>query len=275
MRPWKQWTEIGLATISFGQGIATSTVQLAAAYRVLAAKGIYKQPKLVLSIEKPDGQRLVTSSGKERRVFSEDTVERVVAMMEKVVAPGGTGLKARVPGYRVAGKTGTAQKVDPITKAYSADLYQAIFGGFLPAQDPQVVIVVTVDEPEGVHTGGAVAAPVFAEIGEAAMRQLRVLPSPAVVAQKKLDGRSDGGVEEEQARPAVLARDFSVTPMKENGRLPSFVGLTARQSVERFVALGWDVEFEMVGSGTVVRQNPKSGLKSEAVEYVRLTLAQD
>ena len=275
MRSWENWTEIGLASISFGQGIASSTLQLAAAYRVLAAGGVYKQPKLVLSVERPDGETLSTPAGDERRVFSEESVSRVVKMMERVVGPGGTGWRAKVPGYRVAGKTGTAQKVDPVTRAYSSDLYQAIFGGFLPAEDPKVVIVVSVDEPEGEHTGGAIAAPVFAEIAEAAMRQLRILPSPAAIAQKQAVEEQGGFAEEVQVKAAYVKRDFNVAPMAENEKLPSFVGLTARQSVERFVSLGWDVEFEMVGSGTVVRQNPQSGLKSEAVEYVRLTLADE
>jgi cell division protein FtsI (penicillin-binding protein 3) len=275
MADWKKWTGIGLATISFGQGIATSTLQLAASYRVLAAKGVYKAPKLVLSVERPDGVVAFTEAGRERRVFSEETVARVLPMMEKVVGPGGTGWRAAVPGYRVAGKTGTAQKIDPVSRGYSSDLYLAIFAGFVPANDPQVVIVVMVDEPEGAHTGGAVAAPVFADIAESAMRQLRILPSPALMSQKKTKTRAGGSAEEVVVKPAWEDRDFRVKPMKKSERLPSFEGLSARQSVERFASLGLDIDLELDGSGQVVSQEPKAGVKSDSVRYVRLVLAQE
>ena len=272
MRDWKKWTDVGLATISFGQGIASTTLQLAAAYRVLAGQGVYLSPQLVLNVESPDGTLTFADPGQERRVYSEKVISQITPMLEKVVGPGGTGWRAAIDGYRVAGKTGTAQKVDPVTKRYSSELYQAIFAGFVPANDPEVVIVVMVDEPQTFHTGGAIAAPVFAEIAETAMRQLRVLPSPALVAQVQTVQRAGDSAEEVEVKPVFAKRDFKVAGAGEMKRLPSFAGLTARESIEQFVALGLDIDLEMNGSGFVVFQEPRKGTKRNSVEFLRLEL---
>ena len=135
--------------------------------------------------------------------------------------------------------------------------------------------MVMVDEPEGLHTGGAVAAPVFADIAESAMRQLRILPSPAPMSQKKTPARAEDSAEEVLVKAAWEDRDFRVEPMQKSERLPSFRGLSARQSMERFVSLGLDIDLELEGSGWVVSQEPKAGVKSDSVRYMRLVLAQE
>ena len=272
LRPAATWSELENATISFGQGMAVNGLQLAAAYRALAADGVYKEPRLIKSIERSDGSHSPLAAAPERRLFTAATARRVSSMLEASVSPGeGTGRLAAVPGYRVAGKTGTAQKADPLTGGYSRDRYLALFTGYLPAEAPRVVIVVAVDEPQGSHFGGTVAAPVFAEIGLAAMQRLGVLASspqapvqPLAVAAAPADAGGAGSDE----RPVVDAPAV-VLP----GLLPSFVGLTPRQAVERFVQAGLGVELNLAGTGRVVRQDPGAGSAPGRRRHINLVLA--
>jgi cell division protein FtsI (penicillin-binding protein 3) len=175
----KNWSQVGLANISFGQGIAVTALQMAAAYRVLASYGMYKTPRLVRWYEHSDGSVLYPENlgyvPYERRVLKPGSASAVIDMMRAVVGVEGTGRRAELAGYSVAGKTGTAQKVT--NKAYSHDKYTALFGGFLPAEDPEVVIVVAVDEPQGEHRAGMIAAPVFSQIAKATMNSLHILPT--------------------------------------------------------------------------------------------------
>ncbi|MBL8480919.1 MAG: penicillin-binding protein 2, partial [Rhodocyclaceae bacterium] len=165
LRPWKFWKPIEQATMSYGHGISVSLVQLAHAYMVFARDGDLVAPTLV----RQDGE---TPAG--TRVYSAQTAREVRAMLEMAVGPGGTAPKAQVPGYRVAGKTGTAHKLDGGVYAHK---YVSSFVGFAPASDPRLVVAVMIDEPTaGLHYGGDVAAPVFARITAAALRSLGVPP---------------------------------------------------------------------------------------------------
>src|SRR5262249_49458625 len=137
-----------------------------------AADGLYKAPRLVREVRYADGRVMKLDAAPEHRVFKSSSVRMVVPMLEAVVADEGTGFLARVPGYRVAGKTGTSTKIDTVAGGYTNDRYAASFAGFLPAEAPRVVIAVMVDEPTKQHHGGDVAAPVFARIGEVAMRAM-------------------------------------------------------------------------------------------------------
>jgi cell division protein FtsI (penicillin-binding protein 3) len=187
-------------------------------------------------------------------------------MLERAVSAGGTGLLARVPGYRVAGKTGTAQKVDPVAGGYSSDRFVAVFAGFLPAQDPRVVIVVAVDEPQTAHSGGTVAAPIFAEIGEAAMRYLGVVPS-----ERLTRSESPPAVADEPGVALAPAAGDSWAPAPD--RVPSYLGLTARQVLARYSDSRMAFDLELQGSGRVVRQSPKPGAERRSVRRVTLVLA--
>lgn len=180
MRKPSTWSTVGVATQSYGHGIAVTALQLAASYRVLAADGMYKAPRLVREVRFADGRMEKLDKPEEHRVFKSSTVRTVLPMLESVLADGGTGALARVPGYRVAGKTGTSMKIDTVAGGYNRDRYVASFAGFLPAEAPRVIIAVAIDEPMKVHHGGEVAAPVFARIGEASMRVLGVVPSAFV-----------------------------------------------------------------------------------------------
>jgi cell division protein FtsI (penicillin-binding protein 3) len=168
LRPAKSWRPIEQATMAFGHGISVNLVQLARAYTVFATDGELKP----VSLLKVDG----AIAG--RPVISADTARAVRRMLEMVVLPGGTAPKAQVAGYRVAGKTGTAHKLEG--RIY-VDKYVSSFVGFAPASNPRLVIAVMIDEPAGgQYYGGAVAAPVFSSIMGAALRLLGVPPDAAI-----------------------------------------------------------------------------------------------
>jgi cell division protein FtsI (penicillin-binding protein 3) len=164
-----RWSGSTIGNVPIGQGIAVTPLQMAAAYGALANKGVWIQPHLVERIG--DGAPL---EAKRRRIVSARTAKQVRAMLQGVVEEG-SGTAAQVPGYRIAGKTGTAAKPDP-AGGYSDYRYVASFVGYVPARDPRLVILVTVDEPRGAIWGGTVAAPAFAEIAKFGLQYLEVPP---------------------------------------------------------------------------------------------------
>jgi cell division protein FtsI (penicillin-binding protein 3) len=174
----RHWRAIGQATLSYGYGLSVTTLQLARAYAAIAAGGEIR-PVSVLALDEPvPGER----------VISRETAAQLTAMLEAVVSTEGTAQRAAVRNYRVAGKTGTAWKAS--VGGYSRNRFTAAFGGFVPATDPRLVVVVVIDEPQGEeHYGGEVAAPVFERIASGALRLLAIapdaLPEPpvSVVAQ--------------------------------------------------------------------------------------------
>ena len=173
VRPWKNWRPIEQATMSYGHGISVSLIQLARAYSVFARDG----DLIPLSLT-----RLDSSAPGGVPVFSAKTAREVRSMLEMAVQPGGTAPKAQIPGYRVAGKTGTAYK---LVGGHYANKYVASFVGFAPASDPRLIVAVMIDEPSaGQHYGGDVAAPVFAAVMASSLRTLGIAPDvPLVVAQ--------------------------------------------------------------------------------------------
>ncbi len=275
LRAPNTWSDLGLATISFGQGIAVSALQLAAGYRTLAAGGIYREPTLIRQVEHSTTQPGLVLEHQRRRVVSHEAALAVTGMMEAAVGTNGTAWRGAVNGYRVAGKTGTAQKIDEVAGGYSADAFMAVFGGFLPAEDPRVVIVVVVDEPQGEHhSGGVVAAPVFAEIAQVAMRQLGVIPKTTVVNAALMRARATAERREQRdAEQGIVDEPVPLEPkLSAPGTIPSFLGLTARQAMERYAELGQGLDIELRGSGRVVRQQPAPGSAGEGIRRMQLTL---
>ena len=173
LRAANQWRGTDLATIAFGQGIAVTAVQLAAAYNTIANDGVYVTPRLVLGSVDSNGALRPADPAVTRRVLSPHTAGELKSILADVVAEG-TGKRAAIDGYRVAGKTGTAQKPSP-DGGYSSDAYTSSFAGFLPADRPELTVVVVLDEPDE-YRAGIVAAPVFAEVAEYALRMLQVSP---------------------------------------------------------------------------------------------------
>lgn len=176
LRPYDQWRDITLANIAFGQGLAVTPLQILQAAATIANGGVRMAPRMVLRTADKRGQVLESERPAGVRVLSKDNAHRVALMMAEVTKAGGTAPEAAVPGFEVAGKTGTAQKIDPVTRAYSHELYVASFVGFVPADRPKAVILVLVDEPRGSHYGGTVAAPAFRRIALAALASQDVYP---------------------------------------------------------------------------------------------------
>ena len=168
-------SDVATATASFGQGVMATPLQLVMGYGALANGGVLMRPYVVSRIAPADGGPPVDVTPRAlRQVVSLEVTHQITAMLEGVVQKGGTAEAGAIPGYRVAGKTGTAQKVDPISGTYSVDKLFSSFVGYLPAQTPRVVIGVFLDEPKGEHFGGMIAAPIFGEIALGTMRQLGI-----------------------------------------------------------------------------------------------------
>jgi cell division protein FtsI (penicillin-binding protein 3) len=178
LRHYRTWRPIEQATMAYGHGISVSLVQLARAYTVFARDGELVPLTLVKTGSEAPGQR----------ILSAETARAVRAMLEAAVQPGGTGPRARIIGWRVAGKTGTAHKLE--NGAYAADKYLSSFVGFAPASAPRLVLAVMLDEPAGQYYGGAVAAPVFAQVMQGALRMMNV-PHDAPLEPLRLPGEGE------------------------------------------------------------------------------------
>ena len=163
---YAKWNPINLATMSYGYGIAVTPVQLAQAYNIFASHGLKRPVSILKQTQVPEAER----------VMPEHVAKQVIEMLEKVTQQGGTGTRASVPSYRVAGKTGTVHKPSK-DGGYDDDVYAAVFAGLAPASNPRLVCVVIIDNPKGEqYYGGEVAAPVFSRIMAESLRLLNVAP---------------------------------------------------------------------------------------------------
>ncbi len=171
------WNRIDQAHLAFGYGVSVTALQLARAYAAIADGGVLHAPSFVKLSAPPKG----------RRVLPARVAHELTAMMERVVSPDGTAERAAVPGYRVAGKTGTVHRAVP--GGYAPNRYNAVFAGFAPATDPRLAMVVVVEDPRGEYYGGQVAAPVFAKVMAGALRFLDVPPDAIPPRQLVWGGR--------------------------------------------------------------------------------------
>jgi cell division protein FtsI (penicillin-binding protein 3) len=170
----RQWGRRSLASISMGQEVGVTALQMLSAVAAIANDGVLMKPHVVSDVRDQKGQRVKEILPQvRRRVVSPATARTLTTMLEGVVTSG-TGTKAAIPGFRVAGKTGTAQKVDPRTGAYSSALSIGSFVGFVPADSPRLAMIVVIDEPQGEAWGGVVAAPVFGRVGEQVLTYMGV-----------------------------------------------------------------------------------------------------
>ncbi len=212
---WEDWQGADFGSIAIGQGVTANTVQIMAAYNTLANDGLYVAPRLVREVVDSDGVASQLEAQEARRVVSPGTANAVTEMLVGVVDRG-TGQQAAVPQYRVAGKTGTAWKVFDAgsgTLTYGSDgnrRYVMSFAGYLPADDPQISIVVTVDEPmcDECRTAGTVAAPVFADIAQYALRILAVPPATPTASAELVRGTPAPGPGFDEA-PAAPPQETS------------------------------------------------------------------
>ena len=263
MRSKQHWYGIDLATISFGQGITATAVQLAAAISAIANGGYLMKPYVVeritddngIVIQRFDPQML-------RRVISADTSKKVTTMMEGVTNEGGTGTNAAVEGFRVAGKTGTAQKADPVTHRYSASKRTGSFIGFIPADKPRLTILVIIDEPKTSPYGGVVAAPAFHGIALNSLAYLKVVPEKGTLKTAKVVAMKPG-----QTAPQETMAEGESMDMPESGELmPDFRGMSMRRVMQ--VMEKRNINIRLMGSGRATEQSPAPGLPIRGVDSV-------
>lgn len=183
LRKPKDWSGVSLGRVSFGQEIGVTPLQLVNAVSAVANGGLMMQPFIVKHIQNKDGSMIKQFQPQRvRQVISPETA-KVLNDILKGVVERGTGVMAQVKGYKVAGKTGTAQKIDPATRKYSSSKYVASFVGYLPADDPEITVLVIVDEPKGLYWGGSICAPVFGRVAAEVMRYLNIPGEEPLIAK--------------------------------------------------------------------------------------------
>jgi cell division protein FtsI (penicillin-binding protein 3) len=271
----RAWYDAETASASFGQGISVSTLQLAMAMSAIANGGRLLEPILVKKVTDGRGETIRESSVHVRREAIPPGVARTVAeMLTAVTEDGGTAIEAAIPGYRVAGKTSTAQKVDPTTGKYSTEKYTAVFVGFVPVDHPRLVVAVVLDEPMIGHYGGDLAGPVFRRVAEASLRYLGVTPSAgaAKIASVKREGDpADATLAAMKTSPPVPAPAASAVegPATPGGiRVPDATGLPAHDVVVALSKAGFVPQIE--GWGRAVRQTPAPGTPAPRGSAVRV-----
>jgi len=256
LRNWRSWKKISLATHAFGQGFSVTALQLACAFSALANGGFLFEPFIVQEIrDKKNGVVLNKKPKVIRRVVSKQTADRVIKVLEAVVAEG-TGKMAGLPGFRVAGKTGTAQKYDRQAGEYSSDRSVVSFVGVVPVDNPQMVIAVVLDEPEGRASGGRMAAPVFREIASRSLNlfnvpeQLPVIDEPALNIQ--MCSLQNVPADRRMQRPAERSERHP-----EHWVMPAVMNLPLRSAIRALIDFPFALKVE--GSGRIVSQRPKPG----------------
>jgi cell division protein FtsI/penicillin-binding protein 2 len=296
LRSPEHWSARSTPTIAIGHEVSVTPLQLTLAYSAIANGGVMMRPMLVREIRDAGGQtvRRFTPEAS-HRVFSERTSATIRELLTAVV-DSGTAKAARVPGFPIAGKTGTAQKYDPSVGTYGKGLYLSSFAGFAPAESPRMVGVVVIDEPRGKYYGGEVAAPIFRQViedlrrlprgplGSGVMQVAARPPAPAPVvvpdlrllpmraAERRLAasdlrwhpaGEGTRVLAQEPSAGTAVERGTLVTlwlsPPADSGRreLPDLTGLSVRAALRRLAP--HQVAARIVGKGTVVRQLPAAG----------------
>lgn len=175
---YEDWSQTSFPTIAFGQGLSVNAVQAAGVFATIANDGLRVQPSLISRLIHPDGTLQEPEPPQTTRVVSRESAQQIQSMLESVVGPGGTATNASIPGYRVGGKTGTAQIIDPVTGKYSEDVV-ASFIGIAPADNPQLVVAVFISKPQAGRYGGELAAPVFKKVTSYALGALEIPPTGA------------------------------------------------------------------------------------------------
>ena len=256
LRPVENWTRVDAATVAFGQGISVTAIQLISALSAVANQGVLMKPFVVRGLVDRKG-KLVQAYNPTvvRRVVSAQTAKRLTAILTDVVGtPDGTGKHARIVNVDVAGKTGTSQKFDFARKVYSSERVKTSFMGFFPAENPQVAMLVILDEPQWDKWGGVAAAPVFRNIGE----QLLTCFKTGIRGNPAIEEEKPGVDMKVRLASAPLPLAAQETMDSDDAHIPDFRGMSIREVLKRSKEKG--LEVEIVGSGWATAQKPAAGL---------------
>jgi cell division protein FtsI (penicillin-binding protein 3) len=296
-RPEK-WHPSSMGSVAIGQEVGVTPIQMAAAFATIANDGVRVAPHLIREVQDANGQVIERTTPETHRVLSVETARTLRPMLESVIVKG-TAKQAQLDGYTAAGKTGTAQKIDPNTRAYSKTKYVASFVGFAPVENPAVVIIVVIDEPAGSYYGGTVAAPVFREIAESVLPYLDVAPDTEFktplnaeqnLALATLPTEAEGTMHHapQQMAQTSSASDALLPQLKERQRggaggigevvyaaaaerallMPDIRGRSVREAQRICAQLG--LELEAHGDGRAVGQSPAAGAHVKAGQTVRV-----
>ncbi len=286
LRKVERWQPSSIGSIAIGQEIGVTPVQMVAAFGALANDGLRIAPHLIREVRNADGAVVYRAQPEQRRVIEAETAIALRGMLEGVTLRG-TAKAAQLDGYSAAGKTGTAQKIDPKTRAYSATKHVASFVGFAPVNNPQVAIIVVIDEPAGAYHGGDVAAPVFREVAELVLPSLGVMPDievksvPQLVAEVNDNAERAAMKREEEAQSEQERRATLPTVDNNGGRggevvyavatkkamlMPDLRGRSVRDVARTCAQLGLQVEAR--GEGRVLKQSPSAGTEVNTGQLV-------
>lgn len=276
LRKVEHWQLSSIGSIAIGQEIGVTPVQMVAAYGTLANDGVRIAPHLVREIRNAAGAIVYQAQPEQRRVISAETAATLRGMLEGVTL-NGTAKKAQLDGYSAAGKTGTAQKIDPKTKAYSRTKFVGSFVGFAPVNNPQIVIIVVMDEPAGSYHGGDIAAPIFREIAEQILPDLGVMPDIEIKPQPDLIAQNQNPETVSHLREQIERREAerkaTLPTVVSNGPsqgevvyanaanramvMPDLRGRSVRDVARTCAQLGLQIEAR--GEGRVLKQKPEPG----------------
>ena len=286
LRKVERWQPSSIGSLAIGQEVGVTPVQMVAAFGALANDGVRIAPHLIREVRNAEGAVVYRAEPERRRVISAETAIAIRGMLEGVTLRG-TAKQAQLDGYSAAGKTGTAQKIDPKTRSYSATKHVASFVGFAPVSNPQIAIIVVIDEPAGAYHGGDVAAPIFREVAEQILPGLGVMPDievksvPELVAQvnenpERAAKIRDEQVQTEQQRKATLPTVDSnggrggevvyAVATKKAMLMPDLRGRSVRDVARTCAQLGLQVEAR--GEGKVLKQNPSAGTEVSTGQLV-------
>jgi len=258
----EKWRDINLANISFGQGMLATSLQVASAYAAIANNGYINKPRILKSIKNSvTGDKIKLEMEKPKRVITQKVANQLKVMLTAATEDGGTGEPARVSGFTVAGKTGTAQKFDSKLQRYSKTKYISSFAGFAPADKPRFAIVVAINEPEKNYYATTVAAPIFSNMASYLLKKERV--TPMVLASANVTKIDNMGDKEDLKKRQIAA----ISKIGIN-KMPNLIGLSLREAMSYVDS--YSVEFK--GSGRVVRTYPKPGDTLRVKQKVKLSL---
>jgi cell division protein FtsI (penicillin-binding protein 3) len=256
-----RWGEIELANHGFGQGIAVTAMQLAVAYAAIANGGLVMRPYVVRAAYDAEGSRILSHTPQVLgRAVSPAVAHQMNVLLRSVVnGEDGTGRRAQVDDFIVAGKTGTAQMINPETGAYYQSRLVASFVGFVPADDPRLVILVVLEDVSHGHFGGVYAAPVFSAIASGALGQLNVASTrgPEIETASMLPIPSGADAADVIEHDAAFERATAIEPLGANATAPDFTGLSLREAFA--LAHRMTLNLEVSGTGYVVSQDPARG----------------
>jgi cell division protein FtsI (penicillin-binding protein 3) len=264
IRSLEKMGPVETATMAFGQGLTATPLQVASAYAAVANGGTLYRPHILKRVVDARGATVQAAEVQGRRVISPEVAETMRGFLHAVTQKGGTAQKLSIPGYTFAGKTGTAQKVDPVTRHYAPQFWAASFVGYAPKENPRLVLFVMIDEPQGAHHGSDVAGPVWQDVMIDALRWLGVPPDAPMVAakdeakdepKKKLPPPTPVETDEpsdEESEPMAIDDDGDGV-----AAVPDFTGMSLAEALSAARRAG--LRLEISGSGIATAQSPGPG----------------